>query len=128
MRYLLDTHAFLWMAADPDRLSEKVKGIVSRKSNDLYLSAASGWEIALLRNLGRIELPDQPQRFIPEAMQQLSVIPIPIGFPTAIAAAALPLIHRDPFDRIIIAEAEKEEMVVITKDRRFAEYGIQSLW
>ncbi len=128
MRYLLDTHVFLWMVAAPDRLSQKIREIVSRKNNSLYLSAASGWEIALLRNLGRIELPDEPQRFIPEAMQQFSVMPIPIGFSTAIAAATLPLIHRDPFDRIIIAEAEKEKIIVMTKDKKFAEYGVQSLW
>ncbi len=128
MRYLLDTHVFLWMAADPDRLSQEVRNAVSRKSNRLYLSSASGWEIALLRNLGRIELPDVPHRFVPEAMQHLSVIPIPIGFTTAIAAASLPLIHRDPFDRIIIAEAEKEKMTVMTKDSRFSEYGVPLLW
>ena len=128
MQYLLDTHVFLWMAADPDKLSPKAREIVKEKNNQLYLSAASGWEIALLDKLNRIKLPDQSRRFIPEAMQRLSVWPIPIGFSTAISAAILPMIHRDPFDRIIIAEAEKEKMAVITKDKKFAEYGIQSLW
>ncbi len=128
VRYLLDTHAFLWMAADPDQLSRRVRKIVRNKNNRLYLSAASGWEIALLEKLNRIKLPDEPQRFIPEAIQRLSVLPIPIGFSTAITAAMLPLIHRDPFDRIIIAEAEKGKMIVITKDKKFVEYGIQSLW
>ena len=128
MRYLLDTHAFLWMAADPDQLSRRVRKIVRNKNNRLYLSAASGWEIALLEKRNRIKLPDEPQRFIPEAIQRLSVLPIPIGFSTAITAAMLPLIHRDPFDRTIIAEAEKEKMIVITKDKKFVEYGIQSLW
>ncbi|MBW1750984.1 MAG: type II toxin-antitoxin system VapC family toxin [Deltaproteobacteria bacterium] len=128
MRYLLDTHVFLWMAAAPEKLSQKVKGIVSRKNNHLHLSAASGWEISLLNNLGRIELPDDPKRFVPEAMQLLQVAPIPIGFSTAISAAALPLIHRDPFDRIIIAEAKKEKMTILTKDKQFSAYEIQSLW
>lgn len=128
VRYLLDTHAFLWMAADPDQLSRRVRKIVRNKNNRLYLSAASGWEIALLEKLNRIKLPDEPQRFIPEAIQRLSVLPIPIGFSTAITAAMLPLIHRDPFDRIIIAEAEKGKLIVITKDKKFVEYGIQSLW
>jgi PIN domain nuclease of toxin-antitoxin system len=128
MRYLLDTHAFLWMAAAPDRLSPKVREIVRRKNSRLHLSAASGWEMALLQHLARLELPDAPQRFIPEAIHALSVIPMPIGFSTAIAAASLPLIHRDPFNRIIIAEAEKENMIVLTKDATFPEYGIQTLW
>lgn len=128
MRYLLDTHVFLWMASDPEKLSKCVRELVIRKSSDLYLSAASGWEIALLCHLGRIHLPDDPRRFVPEAMQQLSVTPLPIGFTTAIAAASLPLIHRDPFDRILIAEAEKEKLIVITKDKKLAEYGISLLW
>ena len=128
MRYLLDTHAFLWMAADPDSLSLEVSEIVRKKGSSLYLSAASGWEIAVLLKLNRLELPDEPQRFIPEAMQKLTVIPLPIGFQTAISAALLPLIHHDPFDRIIIAEAMKEKMVILTKDKTFAKYGVQSVW
>lgn len=128
MQYLLDTHTFLWMAADPTRLSRKVREIVLKESNRLHLSAASGWEIALLHRLNRVELPDEPQRFIPEAMQRLSVSPIFISFHTAISAAMLPLIHRDPFDRIIIAEAIKEKMTILTKDSKFAKYDVQSLW
>jgi PIN domain nuclease of toxin-antitoxin system len=94
----------------------------------LLLSAASGWEIALLWHLKRVELPDKPQRFIPEALQKLSIIPLPIGFDAAISAASLPLVHRDPFDRIIIAESLKENVSVLTKDSTFAEYGARTLW
>lgn len=128
MRYLLDTYTFLWMAAEPAKLSAKITGIVQTSDNRLMLSAASGWEIALLWHLKRLELPDQPQRFIPEALQKLSVIPLTIGFEAAITAATLPLVHRDPFDRIIIAEALKKNVSVLTKDRRFAEYGARTLW
>jgi PIN domain nuclease of toxin-antitoxin system len=128
MRYLLDTHTFLWMAAEPAKLSAKITGIVQASDNRLMLSAASGWEIALLWHLKRVELPDQPHRFIPEAMQKLSVIPLPIGFEIAISAATLPLVHRDPFDRIIIAEALKENVAVLTKDRIFADYGTHIMW
>jgi PIN domain nuclease of toxin-antitoxin system len=87
MRYLLDTHVFLWMAAAPDQLSTRIRELVRQKSNRLHLSAASGWEIALLQNLGCIKLPDVPRRFIPEAIQHLQIVPLPIGFSTAIAAA-----------------------------------------
>ena len=128
MRYLLDTHTFLWMAAHPASLSRKTSKIVREIGNSLYLSTASGWEITMLWQLKRLELPDEPQRFIPEAMQKLAVLPLPIGFQTAISAVMLPLIHRDPFDRILIAEAMKEKMIVLTKDKTFGEYGIQSLW
>ena len=128
MRYLLDTHVFLWMAADPDKLSRRVRQIVAQKNSLLHMSAASGWEIAVLRHLGRLHLPDEPERFVPEAMQELHVAPIPIGFSTAIAAAGLPLIHRDPFDRIIIAEAQKQKMTVLTKDAKFSAYAIPVMW
>jgi PIN domain nuclease of toxin-antitoxin system len=128
MHYLLDTHTFLWMAGDPLSLSEKVRVIVEEKNNHLYLSAASAWEIAMLQQLKRLELPDVPQRFVAEALQQLSVLPIPIGFTTAISAATLPFIHRDPFDRIIIAEALKEKMTVLTKDVLFKSYGAKTVW
>ena len=107
---------------------QKLFGLSRHQTTDLLLSAASGWEIALLWHLKRVVLPDQPQRFIPEALQKLSVIPLPIGFDTAISAATLPLVHRDPFDRIIIAEALKENVSVLTKDRTFADYGTRILW
>ena len=128
MAYLLDTHTFLWMAGDLSSLSALVLEIAEEKNNSLFLSAASAWEIAMLQQLKRVDLPDMPQRFIPEAMQRLSVLPIPIGFTTAISAATLPFIHRDPFDRIIIAEALKEKMTVLTKDKQFAEYGVTTVW
>ena len=128
MPYLLDTHTFLWMAGDLSSLSTNVLEILEERSHRLFLSAASAWEIAILQQLKRLELPDAPQRFIPEAMQKLNVMPIPIGFTTAISAATLPFIHRDPFDRLIIAEALKEKMMVLTKDDLFAEYGVQVLW
>ena len=128
MRYLLDTHTFLWMAAEPAKLSAKVTGIVQVSDNRLLLSAACGWEIALLWQLKRVELPDKPQRFIPEALQKLSVVPLPIGFDAAISAATLPIVHRDPFDRIIIAESLKKNVPVLTKDPTFAEYGARTLW
>jgi PIN domain nuclease of toxin-antitoxin system len=128
MSYLLDTHTFLWMAGDPVSLSENVREIVEDKNNHLYLSAASAWEIAMLQQLKRLELPDVPQRFIAEALQQLNVLPIPIGFTTAISAATLPFIHRDPFDRLIIAEALKEKMTVLTRDVLFKSYGVKTVW
>lgn len=128
MPYLLDTLTFLWMAGDLSSLSTKVLEIVEEKNHQLFLSAASAWEIAMLQQLKRVELPDVPQRFIPEAMQKLHVMSIPIGFTTAISAATLPFIHRDPFDRLIIAEALKEKMAVLTKDDLFAAYGVQAVW
>ena len=128
MKYLLDTHTFLWIAGDLSSLSRKVLNIVKDRRNQLFLSAASGWEVAMLEQLERIELPDSAKRFVPEAIKVMNVIPIPIGFTTAISAACLPMIHRDPFDRVLIAEALKEKLTILTKDKLFAEYGAKVLW
>ncbi len=116
------------MAGNPQSLSTRVRELVVEKRYQLGLSAASAWEIAMLQRLNRVQLPDIPNRFIPEAMQMLSIMPIPIGFTTAISAVTLPLIHRDPFDRLIIAEALKERLTVITKDHLFESYGVSCLW
>ncbi len=128
MKYLLDTHAFLWCAAEPEKLSSKVLGIVKKRLNKLYLSSASAWETTVLWRLEKLELPADPMKFIPEALRTLDVIPSPIVFSTAIMAAMLPFHHRDPFDRIIIAEAIKEDMIVLTKDAKFSAYGVKTLW
>lgn len=128
MSYLLDTHTFLWLAAEPEKLSPAVQEIVEQGDAELLLSAASGWEIALLVKLGRIELPETPDIFIPSAMQALQITPLPIGFATAIAAASLPLIHRDPFDRILAAEVLRGNITLLSKDEIIPRYGVRVVW
>jgi PIN domain nuclease of toxin-antitoxin system len=128
VKYLLDTHAFLWVAADPNKLSEAVRQIVVQPENQLLLSAASGWETALLWKLNRITLPEAPAFFIPQAVQALSLIPLPIGFESAIAAATLPLIHRDPFDRLLVATSIQENAPIIGKNQVMTEYGMEIVW
>ena len=128
MSYLLDTHTFLWMAAEPEKLSPDIRSVVEEGTHDLLLSAASGWEIALLWKLGRIDLPEPPADFIPATIQALSLTPLAIGFETAIAAATLPLIHRDPFDRLLVAEALRRDLTVLTRDQIIPRYGVNALW
>jgi PIN domain nuclease of toxin-antitoxin system len=128
MTFLLDTHTFLWLAIEPEKLSQAVLNIVEQGNTELLLSAASGWEIALLVKLGRIVLPESPNIFIPAAMQALQVTPLPIGFTTAIAAASLPLFHRDPFDRILVAEALRNDITLLSKDEIIPKYGVRVVW
>jgi PIN domain nuclease of toxin-antitoxin system len=128
VRYLLDTHTFLWLAAAPDKLSKTAQEIIVRPENELLLSAASGWESALLWKLNRIELPEDPTFFIPQAIQALSLTPLAINFESAIEAATLPLIHRDPFDRLIVATAMRERVPIIGKDKILAEYSVTLIW
>ena len=128
MRYLLDTHTFIWLAAEPDYLSKLVREIALIPENDLLLSAASGWETALLWKLNRIELPEEPALFIPQVIQSLSLSPSAISFETAITAATLPLIHRDPFDRLLVATAMQKKVAILSKDRMMMEYGVEVIW
>ncbi len=128
MRYLLDTHTFIWMAARPDKLSNKIIELVSQPENELLLSAASGWETALLWKLNRIELPEKPNVFIPQIIQSLSLTPLSICFNTAITAASLPLLHRDPFDRLLVAIAMHEQVAILSKDHMMEQYEIQVIW
>jgi PIN domain nuclease of toxin-antitoxin system len=128
VKFLLDTHTFLWLAADPERLSDSVRNIITQPENDLLLSAASGWETALLWKLNRIELPEDPTFFIPQVIQALFLTPLAIGFGTAITAATLPLIHRDPFDRLLVATAMQEKVSILGKDSIMTEYGVELVW
>ncbi len=128
MRYLLDTHTFIWLAAKPDCLSGTALELVADTQNELLLSAASGWETALLWKLDRIELTREPVFFIPEVIASLSLTPTSINFATAIAAATLPFIHRDPFDRLLVATALQKKIPIISKDRILVEYGVEVVW
>lgn len=125
MRYLLDTHAFLWWIADSKLLSDRARDIISDGANTLYLSAASGWEIAIKAGLGRIRLPQNPQGFISRQLSANSIESLPIQMSHALQTFALPLHHRDPFDRIIVAQAQLEKMTVLSSDPQIARYDIR---
>jgi PIN domain nuclease of toxin-antitoxin system len=116
------------MAASPDKLSSKVLEIVKQSENELLLSAASGWETALLWKLNRIELPEDPCIYIPRIIQSLSLTPVEISFNTAITAAILPLHHRDPFDRLLISIAMYQKIAILSKDHIMAQYNIKVIW
>ncbi len=128
MRYLLDTHTFIWLASAPEALSENIRLLAEKPENELLLSAASGWETALLYKLGRIELAAEPSRFIPDVIHNLALTPVNINFDTAISAATLPLIHRDPFDRLLVATALKKKIPLLSRDSILTKYGITVIW
>ena len=128
MNYLLDTHVFLWMAAEPERLSLTVREIVEQDTNNLFLSAASAWEVSLLWKIGRIELREEPSTFVHIAIHSLGITPLAIGFDTAMTAATLPFIHRDPFDRILVAEAIKNGLTLLSKDQIIPRLYVENEW
>lgn len=128
MRVILDTHAFLWWIADDPQLSTKARDIIANADNEVFLSAASGWEIAIKARLGRLVLPDRPDRFIPDQLARNRIESLPVEMSHALRVGNLPEIHRDPFDRIIIAQAMIEKMSILTKDKEIPKYKVKVVW
>lgn len=120
MRLLLDTHVLLWWLKDDDRLGVHVIAEIERSDNDVVVSSASAWEIAIKRALGKVKAPDD----LAEQLVANNFTPLPITVEHAVAAGALPLHHRDPFDRMLVAQAQEEQLTVVTADPRFASYGV----
>lgn len=128
MKLLLDTHVFLWSAWRPERLSPAARHAVEGSENELLVSAVTPWEIAIRLNQlipARGSLVD---RFYRVHLQNLVAHELPIAAAHALATYRLPPIHRDPFDRMLIAQAETEGLAVITNDERFGQYGIEVIW
>ena len=126
MRILLDTQSWLWMAAAPHRLSAASRALVESTDNELYLSAASAWEISIKHALGKLRLPEDPARYVPSRLEALRVTALAIETGHALQAGALPAHHRDPFDRLLIAQALIEDLPILTSDRAFQAYDVST--
>ena len=124
MRILLDTQCWLWMAASPERLSARARSLVDTTEHDLFLSAASAWEIAIKHALGKLRLPEPPARYVPTRLEILRTLPLPIEHRHALQVGALPVHHRDPFDRLLIAQAQMEDLPILTADSVFSRYDV----
>ena len=124
MRILLDTHAWLWMVVSPERLSATGRRLLAAPGNELLLSAASALEIVIKWNLKKLTLPASPERAVPEWMNRTGVTPLPVLHRHALRVADLPLHHRDPFDRLLVAQALVEDVPILTADRSFAKYDV----
>ncbi len=127
MRILLDTHAWLWMALTPDRLSLHARSFVEGREHELYLSAASAWEIVIKYSQGKLGLPDPPLTYVPSRLEQFGVLPLPIDHGHALYVSTLPVHHRDPFDRLLIAQAQLEDLPILTADPVFAAYDVRTI-
>jgi PIN domain nuclease of toxin-antitoxin system len=128
MRALLDTHTFLWWTTDDPRLSKKAREIISEGNNELYLSAASGWEMAIKARLGRLRLPDGLERFVPEQLALNGIESLPVQMSHTLHVHVLPDHHRDPFDRLLVAQAQLESLPILTRDPYIARYQVKTVW
>lgn len=127
MKVLLDTQVWLWMLGAPDRLGDEALGLVEDSSVTLLLSAASSWEIAIKWGLGKLTLPDAPQTYVPDRIRSSGVTPLPISHGHALAVAGLESHHRDPFDRLLIAQAIAEDVAILTADPMFDHYPVERI-
>ena len=125
MKLLLDTSCFLWMTAAPERLSGAARDLLLDERTDLYLSAASAWEMAIKHGLGKLTLPEPLEQYVPSRLAAFRTLPLPVEHAHALRVATLPAHHRDPFDRLLIAQAQIEGLAIVTSDRLFERYDVQ---
>jgi len=126
---LLDTHALVWLASDQEQLTSHGKTLIREAAGRLFMSAISSLEIAILVKRGRLELPLPPEQFVGECLRQHGITEIPLDSAIAMAAAALPDIHNDPFDRILAATAIIHRLELLSKDTVLPRYpGLRVTW
>ncbi len=123
MRLLLDTHALLWWLANDPGLKPAARDAIADASSEVFVSAASAWEISIKKALGKLEAPADLER----QLELSHFEPMSITVSHAYAAGALPQHHEDPFDRVLVAQAREEDLVIVTRDPRFELYGVGTL-
>ncbi len=128
MRLLLDTHTFLWWSANDPQLSGAARGAIASGDNDVYVSAVNGWEISIKARLGKLPLPEEPAKFMTRLMSRHGFAALPITLAHAVHEFGLPPHHADPFDRLLVAQAQLEDLVLVTNDPVVGRYAIETLW
>ena len=114
MRLLLDTHTFLWWISDDPQLSATAREIISEGGNELFFSAASGWEIAIKAQIGKLKLPSNLEQFIGKQLLQNAINTLPVQLSHTLHVYTLPPLHRDPFDRLLISQSQLEQLPILT--------------
>jgi PIN domain nuclease of toxin-antitoxin system len=123
-RYLIDTHVWLWMQSEPDRLRDETREIVEDARNNILLSAVSAWEIAIKYRLGKLQLPEAPTSYVPDRMRRSGTSPLPVDHAQVLRTAELPDHHRDPFDRVLVAQAQLLGLTIVTADDQLSAYDV----
>jgi len=123
-RLLLDTNVFIWWLQNNNHLGNKARKLIGDPNNEVYVSAVTGWEISIKRNIGKLKAPEN----LDEMVEEAGFHHLPITFFHGEQAGQLPPHHRDPFDRMLIAQAQAEGLAIITSDQSFATYGIKTIY
>jgi PIN domain nuclease of toxin-antitoxin system len=128
MKVLMDTHTFLWWNTEDPLLSVHAKEIIADGQNEIFLSAASVWEIVIKTAKGRLVLPESPAQYISSRMSLYRFRSLPIQISHAMHVYELPPYHNDPFDRILIAQSRLESLPMLTKDEDILRYDLETIW
>ncbi|MGA2977351.1 MAG: type II toxin-antitoxin system VapC family toxin [Spirochaetia bacterium] len=128
MRALLDTHCWLWWISAPENLSQEALEAIRFGGNEIYFSAASSWEISIKVTLGKLVMREKPSEFVPARLARDGILPLPIQHAHALQVAGLPYHHRDPFDRMLVAQAQMENLTLLTADRQLEKYDVRLLF
>lgn len=127
MRLLLDAHALIWALYEPEHLAEAARREIVDPDNDVYVSAVTAWELAIKVGLGKLPLPPDLQDWLLDRLTANRFASLPVTAEHALAVERLPRHHRDPFDRLLIAQATAEDMAIVTRDRVFQAYAVRVL-
>ena len=128
MRILLDTCAFLWLVTDDPQASELAKEIFLKEDNELLLSAVTGFEIAVKYSLGKLRLAESPKEFITNRINANALTELPVSMTHALVLQNLPLHHKDPFDRLLVAQVMVNQIPLLSADQQLSAYDINRLW
>ena len=128
MRFLIDTHCWLWAITSPERLKPLAADLIESKDNTVVFSAVSAIEIAIKFSIGKLRLPEPPDAFVSSRMASLAMAPLPIQINHALRVGVLPLLHRDPFDRLLVAQSQIERLPLMTADEEIVEYDVEFIW
>lgn len=128
MKALLDTHTFLWWIANDPQLSLRARQVMVDSNTELFLSVASGWEIAIKSHLGKLRLPPDLQGFVAEQVRVNGIQVLPIEMMHVLHVHTLPDHHRDPFDRLLVAQSQLEKMPILTGDAQIGRYAVTVIW
>jgi PIN domain nuclease of toxin-antitoxin system len=128
VKLLLDTHTLLWWDRQDSRLSERTRELVMDAENEIMLSAVSALEIAIKSSAGRLDLALSPGEYVESRTDLYRLTPLPVTIEHAVHVASLPRLHRDPFDRLIVAQAQVERVPIITNDPGIAAYDVETVW
>lgn len=128
MKLLLDTHTFLWWNTDDPQLSWRAREMISDGRNEIFLSAASVWEISIKTAKGKLVLPEPPAQYISNRISLYQLHPLPVQIHHAVQVYNLPMHHADPFDRLLVAQSQIESMPLISVDADIRRYEVKVVW